>query len=786
MENMEPMSGERECVEEPLESREEIGPWREESIVSARVRFFLAVGAIAMALFALLDLRAATNGPPVLLPVTGNITPAASPHIIKEGAWYYLFSHGSKNISMRRSPDLTNWALLGTVFPPYPSWHATEMANYDAIWAPSVHAMNGLFYMYYSVYCTSNSHVTGVGAVGLMTNKTLDPASPSYRWGPVGMVAKDTHSSTNYLRGAIDPNLFHDPAGNPWLTYGSLYPIRIRPIDPISGLIGDSNRIAVISSRSMQEASHIFRRGAYYYLITANGTYYSDNYTEYVARATAFDGPYYDKAGLAAMSGGGTAFSRGPYSNQYHCIAHGSVFSENGQDYWVVNYYTNTGSGKTGSRRLAISTIQWDPEGWPTTVFDLPYYLTVSNGSGSGAYRPHVPVTITAKAAPAGMVFDAWVTNNNGNPIISNRHASTTTVMINNAWASISATYRSNTNLGAPAVSGIPSSFATNRAFTIRAVVDRDFGYLSTNSLTGPYAAFTTNGTSLTVDKTMTLWYFGRDSLGNTSLTNRSTYTITLDLAPPVTHVAPTSLTTNRAFSVTLGVDKNFGYWSANGTNFLPFTVSGTNLTIGATTTLWHYGYTNGAQGPTNSATYTFDTTAPSIAKLPSNIITNTSFALRFDINENNGYLSSIGPAGPYGAFFTNGTNLLVSKSTTFWYFGRDALGNASKTNTTVCQILPQAVAANDLSGIRVVGSPYRGQGPGISFHHLTSNASVQVYSISGRFVGSAKRDPGMGPGTLLWPALQADGIAVPPGIYLCVVADGSDARKIVKVMVSP
>ncbi len=72
----------------------------------------------------------------------------------------------------------------------------------------------------YYLYIAANSGPTKAD-VNLLTNRTLDPASPDYKWEEGGVVAaSDGVEDCN----AIDPGVFLDPtSGRLWLTYGSYF-----------------------------------------------------------------------------------------------------------------------------------------------------------------------------------------------------------------------------------------------------------------------------------------------------------------------------------------------------------------------------------------------------------------------------------------------------------------------------------------------------------------------------------------------------------------------------------
>src|SRR5436190_6139582 len=85
----------------------------------------------------------------------------------------------------------------------------------------------------YFLYIAANSGPTKAD-INLLTNKTLDPDSPDYKWEESGVVgSSDGVEDCN----AIDPGVFLDPTtGKLWLTYGSYFGyIRLVQLDPKTG-----------------------------------------------------------------------------------------------------------------------------------------------------------------------------------------------------------------------------------------------------------------------------------------------------------------------------------------------------------------------------------------------------------------------------------------------------------------------------------------------------------------------------------------------------------------------
>ncbi|MBI4979266.1 MAG: RICIN domain-containing protein [Spirochaetes bacterium] len=192
--------------------------------------------------------------------------------------------------------------------------------------------------------------------------------------------------------------------------------------------------------------------------------------------------------------------------------------------------------------------------------------------------------------------------------------------------------------------------------------------------------------------KTMKFWMYspylkqGRSDSSTFSFSGVNFVPTGVPATPPVVSGAPANLTTNKAFSITLDVDKNYGYWSTNGSSFSPFTTAGVSVPISRTTTLRYYGKEGtGISGTTNSRTYTFDTAAPVVSGAPANLTTNASFSITLDVNENYGYWSTNGSA--FSQFTTSGVTISIADDTTLRCYGKDALGNTSATNTRTYSI---------------------------------------------------------------------------------------------------
>jgi len=335
----------------------------------------IAIAAIAASIGSYTRADAASN-PPELLKLDGDISPVHDPVIIKEKDTWYLFSTGG---AMRRSKDLHHWTLVGKVFEKLPDWATTEIPGVrGGYWAPDISFYKGVYRLYYAVSTFGKND----SAIGLATNKVLDPESPDYKWVDQGIVFR-SHRGDDF--NAIDPNLATDGNGGQWLDFGSFWGgIKMRRIDPETGKLATSDTtLYSLASRPHDpypatlngpptkaaiEAPFIVRHDNYYYLFVSfdyccrgpNSTYYV-----VIGRSATITGPYLDMHGKPMMEGGGTRLTTG--TSLWRGPGHeGILLQPGGPDLMVFHAY----DGTTGKPSLQISTINWDG-GWPR-VASLP------------------------------------------------------------------------------------------------------------------------------------------------------------------------------------------------------------------------------------------------------------------------------------------------------------------------------------------------------------------------------------------------------------------------------
>ncbi len=319
--------------------------------------------------------------------------------IVKCDDTYWIFGTGDGIFSMY-SKDLIAWQTGPTPFTKtaYPGWIKNYVGAFEGnFWAPDIIYMNGKYYLYYS----SSEWGTMTSTIGCVTNKTLNPSDPEYKWTDVGFLGIWSYQPGLALN-AIDPSLTRGPDGKIWMVYGSFNEqgIVVSEIDSISGkpktyagnLPGTSIANSWTGPQSYnygegEGASMIYRNGYYYLFYNKGGCCagIASTYYMVMGRSTSPKGPFLDKAGKAlritGQPSGGTIVlkhdnSRGT-EDRYFGSGHFGMYSENGVDYVTFHYYDpngyypNPAVNNQGGPTLGLAKFVWNTDGWPTISLDF-------------------------------------------------------------------------------------------------------------------------------------------------------------------------------------------------------------------------------------------------------------------------------------------------------------------------------------------------------------------------------------------------------------------------------
>jgi arabinan endo-1,5-alpha-L-arabinosidase len=320
---------------------------------------------------------AAVSPEPEMLELKGELR-VHDPAIIREGDTLYVFSTGGSPqgggfIPIRCSKDLYNWSRCGTVFEQLPEWANREIPGTRGIWAPDISYFNGKYHIYYSVSTFGKNN----SAIGLVTNITLDPNSPNYKWQDQGMVIRSTADVTDW--NAIDGNLVLEGKDKAWLCWGSFWGgIKMRRIDRATGKLSEEDvTLYSIAARPREgehqtppvtgaiEAPFIIKHGRYWYHFVSfdfccRGA--KSTYKIMVGRSMKVTGPYVDKESRFMTEGGGTLLLDATEGGQWVGPGHCAVLQDVSGDYLVFHAYD--GQSQRYRSELKISTMVWE-DGWP-------------------------------------------------------------------------------------------------------------------------------------------------------------------------------------------------------------------------------------------------------------------------------------------------------------------------------------------------------------------------------------------------------------------------------------
>ncbi|MBQ9450647.1 MAG: arabinan endo-1,5-alpha-L-arabinosidase [Bacteroidales bacterium] len=295
---------------------------------------------------------------------------------------YYVFTTG---LTVMSSADLKSWRFEERVLPDTPQW-AKDKGFRGMPWAPDIQFINGQWYLYYS-YSVFGKNIS---AIGVATNKTLNPESPDFGWTDHGMIVESIPGRDEW--NAIDANVIVDEEGTGWLCFGSFwrgikmfkldstmlrmaepqewYPLCRRPEGTAPDIAGGADGLKLDprgsdfdAGNGAVEAPFLFRHGGYYYLFVSydlccRGK--NSTYKVVVGRSEKVTGPYIDRDGRPLMQGGGTVVAQG--DERYAGMGHCAVVNFGGQDYMFLHGYDGQADYRS---KLLIGKIGWSADSWP-------------------------------------------------------------------------------------------------------------------------------------------------------------------------------------------------------------------------------------------------------------------------------------------------------------------------------------------------------------------------------------------------------------------------------------
>ncbi len=318
------------------------------------------------------------------------------PSICRVGGDYYIATSTFEwypGVQIHHSTDLVNWRLVAR-----PLDRASQLdmrGNPDScgIWAPCLSYADGLFWLVYTDVKRLDGNFKDAHNY-IVTAPAID-----------GPWSEPTYVNSS----GFDPSLFHDDDGRKWflnmlwnhVSHGtggnpkhpSFAGILLQEYDPKAGrLIGPVRNIFAGSDRGLVEGPHLFKRGGWYYLTTAEGgTGYDHAVT--MARSRSIDGPYEMHPHvhlITAKDAPDAALQR---------AGHGQIVETPDGQVYHTHLTSRPLPGLRRSplgRETAIQKCEWRDDGW----------LYLAHGGQLPALEVDPPAKAVRREAPKAVRYD--------------------------------------------------------------------------------------------------------------------------------------------------------------------------------------------------------------------------------------------------------------------------------------------------------------------------------------------------------------------------------------------
>ncbi len=277
-------------------------------------------------------------------------------------------------VQIHHSTDLKNWRLVHRPLNRKSLLDLTGVPDSCGVWAPCLSYADGMFWLCYTVVTRFDGDFKDThNYLTWSTKIDGDWADPIYM-----------NSS------GFDPSLFHDDDGRKWHS-NMIWDHRpdqtyFRGIvlqeycHENQRLIGARKIIFDGTKTDYTEGPHLYKRGGYYYLMTAEGgTGYGHAVT--FARSKDIWGPYEEDPQLHAVT------ARDKPNADLQRTGHGAIVEDVNGEWWMTHLCSRPLPGVKRSplgRETALQKIHWSDDGWvrlsePETAYDAAPVIELQN-----------------------------------------------------------------------------------------------------------------------------------------------------------------------------------------------------------------------------------------------------------------------------------------------------------------------------------------------------------------------------------------------------------------------
>ena len=242
------------------------------------------------------------------------------------------------------SPDLRHWRRsLPLLTKRDIRWIDADGAPSHGLWAPSLTAANGRYYLYYSIGPQNPTP----SRLGVAVSDRPD--------GPFVDTGKPLLTGGNGFE-AIDPMVFVDPAdGHAYLYAGGSAGAKLRVFELAPGMTGIAREVPVETPPAFTEGAFMHEREGIYYLSYSHGHWDGPDYSVHYATAPSPIGPWSYRGPILTAD----ARHQGP--------GHHAFAADPKTHRWVIAYHRwerGPGPGPySGTRKVAIDRVRYARDG---------------------------------------------------------------------------------------------------------------------------------------------------------------------------------------------------------------------------------------------------------------------------------------------------------------------------------------------------------------------------------------------------------------------------------------
>lgn len=274
------------------------------------------------------------------------------PSICRVGETFYLVSSSFEyfpGIPLFESSDLVQWKQIGHVLTRESQLDLRAAGPSQGIYAPTIRWHDGVFFV----------TATNVSGGGHFIVHTTDPYGP---WSEPVWVDQDGIDPSLYFEDGLtyfQSNVEPEPHGEHAVDPGFVRGIQQCVVDPFSGAkLCPTRFLWAGSGGRFPEAPHLFRRGASYYLLVAEGGTEAGHMVT-IARAESPWGPFESNPANPILSHRSLA-------SPIQSTGHADFVELDDGTWWAVLLGTRPHKGRHHiGRETFLAPVSWDSEGWP-------------------------------------------------------------------------------------------------------------------------------------------------------------------------------------------------------------------------------------------------------------------------------------------------------------------------------------------------------------------------------------------------------------------------------------